>query len=862
VTVTVTDSASVTDSKNYNVTIAPPGLAITTTSLPNGAVGVAYSTTVAATGGTPPYAWSASSLPAGLSINPSSGLISGTPTAAGTRTATVTVTDSATVTASNNFQVTIAPPSLVITTSSLPAGTVSATNSTSLSASGGTPPYTWSLASGPLPPGLTLSSAGLISGMPIAFGTFSFTVRVADSAGASTTGALSIIVARPLTLTGTLPAGVAGSSYSQTLMASNGTPPYVFAISVGALPPGLSLNSSTGAITGVPTTAGSYTFAAQVTDSAGINATQSFTISIARPLAIATTSLPSAGIGAQYNQTLSASGGLPPYSWSVSSGRLPPGLTLDFASGVVSGPATTEGTYAFTVSVSDSGGNVTAQGLSIVVTSSLTITSTSPLPPGAVGTAYSQALAAISGAPPYTWTVTAGSLPPGITLNASTGVLSGKPTTSGAYTFTLRVADASSTTASAAFSLTIVTALSITTTSLPGGSAGANYSATLAAVAGTSPYTWSITVGSLPQGLSLDAASGVISGKPGVEGTYAFTVQVKDAVGHTATQALTLVIAPALSPGGGALPDGVAGQPYSQQLTVTGGTAPYTFALASGSSLPAGLTLSGSGLLSGAPSAAGSFQFTVQITDSAGATAAHAYTLAIKVAALPGVAIAGLPATAEPLQQPTASVSLASAYPIDLTGQLVLTFQPDAAVPADDAAIQFSSGGRTADFSIPAGATQAAFPGASIQLQTGSTAGTITLTVHLSAAGVDATPNPPPSVSARISRSAPVIRKLSVVRTATGFEVWITGYSSSRELTQAAFQFTAAAGGNLQTTSATVPLGDPSKTWYQDASSANYGSQFTIVQPFTVTGNTNAVASVSVTLSNALGASAASSASF
>ena len=221
-----------------------------------------------------------------------------------------------------------------------------------------------------------------------------------------------------------------------------------------------------------------------------------------------------------------------------------------------------------------------------------------------------------------------------------------------------------------------------------------------------------------------------------------------------------------------------------------------------------------------------------------------------------------MPDTAQPLDQPAVGVSLANPYPVALSGQLTLSFAPDAVVPVDDPAIQFSTGGRTVSFTIAANATQASFPASTLQLQTGSVAGTITITVKLEAGGADITPSPAPTHTITIARSAPVIRALKLVTTASGFEVWITGYATSREITQAAVHFTPAAGSNLQTTDVTVPMGDAAKQWYQDAGSQAYGSQFTIVQPFTMTGSANAVSSVSVTLANTAGTSAGASASF
>jgi hypothetical protein len=190
--------------------VAPADLILTTTSLPNGTVGAAYSSTLTATGGVTPYAWSivAGSLPAGLSLNAQSGTISGTPTSAGTANFTVRVTDAQNPadTADKAFSLTIngaAPATLNITTTSLPAARRNRSYSQTVQATGGVRPYSWSLASGSLPPGLTLNAAtGTISGTPTTRGTWSFTVRVQDSQApaASDTQALSINVMTSLIL--------------------------------------------------------------------------------------------------------------------------------------------------------------------------------------------------------------------------------------------------------------------------------------------------------------------------------------------------------------------------------------------------------------------------------------------------------------------------------------------------------------------------------------------------------------------------------------------------------------------------------------------------------------------------------------
>ena len=172
-----------------------PKLAITTTSVPGGTEGEAYTATLVATGGTGEYTWSVISgaLPDGLSL--SAGAISGTPTAAGTSNFTVQVNDGK-KTLSQALSIVIAeaaPVELAITTTSLPGGTVNETYEETLEAVGGTGEYTWSIVSGNLSEGLSLSSAGVISGTPTAAGTSDFTVEVNDGE-ANVTAELSILV--------------------------------------------------------------------------------------------------------------------------------------------------------------------------------------------------------------------------------------------------------------------------------------------------------------------------------------------------------------------------------------------------------------------------------------------------------------------------------------------------------------------------------------------------------------------------------------------------------------------------------------------------------------------------------------------
>ncbi|PYS34814.1 MAG: hypothetical protein DMG14_28555, partial [Acidobacteria bacterium] len=623
-TVRVTDSAARTaTSRLLSITISPAPLSITTTSpLVAGTVGTPYSQSLAATGGTTPYVWTLTSgtWPAGLTLS-GAGVISGTPTAVDTASLTVQVTDSGSRTATKVFSITINPPPLLITTASpLPAGTVGAAYSQTLGATGGTPTYTWSIALGTLPAGLTLSAAGVISGTPTAAIAATFTVQVTDSASRTSAKALSIAInAVPLSITTTSPlaAGTVGVSYSQTLTATGGTAPFTWSMASGSLPPaGLTL-SAAGVISGTPATTTTANFTVQVTDSASQTATKALSITVNVPtLSITTDSLLTAGtVGVSYSQNLTAAGGRAPYTWSLVSGTLPAGLTLA-AAGVIRGTPTAATTANFTVQVTDSASQTATKLFLITVTPELlSIVTTSPLATGTVGATYSQTLTATGAAAPYTWSLISGPLPAGLTLS-SAGVISGTPTAPVTSNFTVQVADSGSQTASKLLSITINAApvsLSITTASpLPAGTVGGVYSVTLGASGGVPHYSWSITAGTLPVGLTL-SSGGTLSGTPTTAGTLNFTIQVSEANAAVISKPFSLTVQAGLtitttSP----LPTAVVASSYSQQLQASIAD-PLTWSVVSGN-LPTGITLFSSGLVGGTPTSAGTFDFTVQAT--------------------------------------------------------------------------------------------------------------------------------------------------------------------------------------------------------------------------------------------------------
>lgn len=543
ITVKVTDSGSPAQnaSQNETIVIAPAALTITST-LANGTVGVAYSSTITASDGTPPYSCSITgTLPAGLSL--SGCVLSGTPTAAGSSPVTVKVTDSGSPVqnATQNNTIVISPAPLAIT-GTLPNGTVGVVYSGTITASGGTTPYACSI-TGTLPAGLSLSGC-TVSGTPTTAGSSPITVNVTDAGTPAQNASQNetiVINPAPLTITGTLPGGTVGSGYTGTITPSGGTGPYTCSIT-GTLPPGLILTGCT--ISGTPTAPGSSPITVTVTDSGSPTqtASQNETIVISpAPLSLTTSNLPDGTVGVPYDATIGVAGGTSPYSCSITAGTLPAGLSLSGC--VVSGTPTTAGSATVTVKVTDNGSPAqTTSGPETIVINPAALSLTNTLPNGTVGVVYSASIGATGGTTPYTCSISSGTLPAGLTLTGCT--VSGTPTTAGSSTVTVMVTDSSSPTKTVSQSETITInpsgTLSLTAT-LPVATVGVPYTYTLQATGGTSPYTYSITAGSLPPGITLQS-NGVISGTPTQPGATSFTVTVTDSVSATASVPLVLLV--------------------------------------------------------------------------------------------------------------------------------------------------------------------------------------------------------------------------------------------------------------------------------------------------------------------------------
>ncbi len=355
----------------------------------------------------------------------------------------------------------------------------------------------------------------------------------------------------PLNITSaTVDDGVVGTAYNDTVTATGGQGNKTFSISAGALPAGLTL-SAAGTITGMPTgPAGTAIFTVTVTDSASTPATdnQVLTIDIVDPLAITTAVLANTSVGAVYAATVVATGGAAPYTFTLSDGELPDGISLgaDGAlSGTVLGSATT-GT--FTIDVADSSTPQLTQSQSYTVRVAMEITTTA-LADATGGVAYSDALQVQGGLPPYAWSLTAGALPAGLLgPDPATGVISGTPDPACAATnatLAVHVADSDSPVAmddQAGIGLAVNPAtLDITTAALPNGHVNVAYNQQVVAAGGVPPYSFAVTNGALPSQLAL-GANGHIIGTPDTIETQAFTVTVTDACRDTAAQALSITI--------------------------------------------------------------------------------------------------------------------------------------------------------------------------------------------------------------------------------------------------------------------------------------------------------------------------------
>jgi hypothetical protein len=672
----VTDPDGLTDLRTLTLSIGA-GIQFTTIALPNGTRTTAYNQTIAATGGTGALTYSVASgtLPTGINLLSSTGTLTGTPTAANTFSFTIRATDTAGVSTTQAYTVIVAEPLAFVTTSPIPNAALNASYAQTFTVSGGRSPFAYTITNNAPPAILAMTPAtGSFGGFPIVSGTYSMTVQARDADGRTVQNTFQHTVGDPPLLSGSLPPGTVGQPYAESLQFGGGLAPYVFSLVASSLPSGLTLDAATGQISGTPTVSDTTNFDVLMVDSTGLSATQGYSLQIYPILVVTPPTLPNGTAGTAYSATVSTTGAVGSVTFAVTGGALPTGITLNPNTGALTGTPTTAGSSTFTITATDSGVPRTASNTYTVTISSGFNIITTTLPAGIVGIPYSRSIQVQGNAGAATFAVTTGSLPAGLTLNSSSGLISGTPTGTGS-TFTITATDPPSTTAQRSFTITISPAFTISTTSLPDGAIGTPYSTTIQTANSQGIVTFALLTGTLPTGLTLNTNTGVISGNPTANGSRTFTIRATDSdmlqadgtgpsirnVNQISERTFTITIGNTFAISTTTLPNGNVSTPYTATLQTVNGNTPIAFAVTAGA-LPAGLALNAStGVISGTPTAATSSTFTITATDVEQQTAQRSLTIVIAGAfsfttsTLPGGSI-GVPYTATLQTQNSQSV--------------------------------------------------------------------------------------------------------------------------------------------------------------------------------------------------------------
>ncbi|TCB99618.1 hypothetical protein E0H26_03405 [Micromonospora zingiberis] len=394
-----------------------------------------------------------------------------------------------------------------------------------------------------------------ISSMPARSGAAPVTVTVVTR-GAAGSGSYVYAAVPATPATPTAVAGVASATVSWTAPADNGSPITGYVLTpirdgVAQSPITVDAATTTRTLTGLSTSV-QYTFQVAATNAFGTGTASNASAPVVPytvPAAPMINSVAAGTNSATISWSAPANGGstitgyrLTPYLGGVA--QAPVSLPATPTSGTVTG-LTAGATYTFRVAAVNAAGTGPDSAQSAGVTVNAPPVLNFPPPAGGeVGASYRVTLTVSGGTAPFAWSVSAGALPPGLTLGATTGVLSGVPSQAGSFAFTVRVTDASGFSDTRPATVVIAAPPSLDFADPPAGRAFEPYSYQLTVTGGTAPFAWSVSAGALPPGLSLDAGSGLLRGTPTQAGTFAFTVRVTDSFAQSATRPVSLVIAP------------------------------------------------------------------------------------------------------------------------------------------------------------------------------------------------------------------------------------------------------------------------------------------------------------------------------
>jgi hypothetical protein len=633
----------------FTLTIAPP-IEITNPTMPATAVGAPFRVVYTATKGVAPYRWTTSGLPVGTTAVPSGTngetlTVSGTPTLAYAYSLRATATDAARGRTQPSAGSGIIADALTLrdATTTVPLGAAAWQGADgTLAVKGGVAPYSWTVTG--LPTGLTFATGqtgtrARLSGQGATAGSYTAHLRVTDSAGSPAIDRdITVIVADSLRIvTTTVPDGATGAPYSTTLQIAGGTAPYAWTIA--RIPDGLTLSGTdadaTRTLSGAPTVAGAYQMTLYVKDASGRpDRVKTYSFSMALPLALSTTSLPSASINRDYAGALEVTGGIAPYTWTVTG--LPSGLALDSnttaARRTFVGQPAVGGFHNVTVSVSDaSGAPAVERSLSLNVISVLTIDATS-VPRYVRRTPYSGQVLASGGVPPLTYSATG--LPNGLTISSTTGAVTGSFQQEQTVNVVFKVTDNVGVQRTQNAVMYAVEDLAVSGPAVPtNGFVTTPYAGRVTRTGGLEPFAFSAT--GLPAWATLDQF-GKISGTPGVNdsGVTNVVVKVESTDGQTKTFPFTLTVGasqPVTLVTSGVPATGVAGQAYAGTASFTGGNAPKL----SMTEKPSWATFdAATGKLTGTPPGPGDYVATFRLTDVANTPQAQTVTIVVTAPAV------------------------------------------------------------------------------------------------------------------------------------------------------------------------------------------------------------------------------------